>query len=1566
MKKLLLIAAAMMMLATAGAVNDTVDLPFYENFDTNSAIQMYRWHGYGPTMYGSAHPYADETDHSMHMWSDSDNPCVLVSPVIRHRADRLTIRFTLQFYNTYSLPGNRIEVGIASDTGALYNYEVLDSIVPPTSGINRALSYEINTFTASRSDSMRVVFIVRGSLRCNLDNVEIVAGSSCGMAYNVYLEHVDSTTADLRWSHDGGEQGFVFSLDDSTMLSHSDTNIMLGNLQPDSQYTAYIRTVCPLGDTTAPTIFTFRTSCTSISVPYNLNIYPYENNSFPNCWTKAYGASTDNRGLHYPLIMDHRLQLANFEGGDTVIVASAPIDHEPDRLHVQFSARAEVGCTLEGGLLVDENDPGTFMPRILITGEEYNTDYHTYDFYTDTVGLPERVMVAFRHVGYNTSYISQISITHADSCHKPAVPEITTVSGNAISIRWQYQHRTNARYEVCYSTDDTIPPLDSTNSFTVDTNVATVDFLQFNMAYYIWVRSLCGEDTTEWTAFPMTRTVCGDEQMPFLETFEGYEDNATPMCWDYAHSSSREALPTVVNNERYAHSGEKSLILNTTFRDTLYAIVPQLPARATEMHVTFYTAKTNGLLEAGLLRLRDSMFITFYTDSLTNGVVPEFHEFYTSTINSEDIMKVAFRWTPPQMGNLNQSLANCYAYIDDVNVRYIGACRPPDSVRVDSTTLTSASGFIHDHYDNGYYRLFYSHDGLAPDSVDTYTNYFTLDSLEHSKTYRLQVVSICYDGTRTDTVETTFATMCRMPITHDELPFIEDFENCATGAGKPISPCWATFNPDPMTAGYPAPYEEVGVGGSKGLLFQLIQAASLYQYAILPEFDYLDNLMLEFDVYAAQRICYIIVGTMADQNDISTFTVVDSIVATPLDGWIHHRTRFNNYHGPNRHIAIRAITPRMGIIYDPHPLTIDNIYIDSVPDCSDSVYNLNVESTLASMATFSWETSPGDPEQTSYVLHVLDAAGEGVDTFHCLTPPYTVSDLQPSTMYSAFVELLCGYDTAARDRSDTVTLFTLCELGEDVSVSNVDSTRTIYNSPMLPIAVSSRQSTTYQVFHRDDLNMLPSTINSLSVWYSSGAGTINNTQCEIYIGHYASDTVVWNSLPTDLQLCYRGPMRAQYGWSTYSFTVPFEYNGQDNIIVKFTARGVPEYGSSSLSARCNRMQEAVSYVIQLSYGTQGQDTTISTTMALRNIIKLNICPDEATLCNPPQVDSTSNDDISITVHYTSPHPAELYITQGWWNRGVSGTIDTTGVFTFGNLHPNTQYTIGIRQRCPFGQMSMWTLRRITTDSVAETFSLTPEVVSVEMRSATVSWESDYDEGMWDVHLFNSMTDLTVTTWEPTATLDGLTSGATYYVAVREYRGTRRDVPTQWSDTVSFTTKTCLPVSDLAVLEVENHSALLQWNDPNDGSYKWRIEYGLEGFSRGEALGSFTILDNPYRMENLSSGTAYQVYVASVCDAGNSVWSTPLSFTTSGHSGIASGSGSGRVLIYPNPTNGTITIKTESLPATLTISDINGRTVMQRTLETQETLLDLGGMGNGNYFVKIADADNIIIKKIIKQ
>ncbi|WP_160373438.1 T9SS-dependent choice-of-anchor J family protein [Flavobacterium hydrocarbonoxydans] len=89
---------------------------------------------------------------------------------------------------------------------------------------------------------------------------------------------------------------------------------------------------------------------------------------------------------------------------------------------------------------------------------------------------------------------------------------------------------------------------------------------------------------------------------------------------------------------------------------------------------------------------------------------------------------------------------------------------------------------------------------------------------------------------------------------------------------------------------------------------------------------------------------------------------------------------------------------------------------------------------------------------------------------------------------------------------------------------------------------------------------------------------------------------------------------------------------------------------------------------------------------------------------------------------------------------------------------------------------------------------------------------------------------------------------------------------------------CYEPLDIVFSNVNNNSATIKWTSNNSSPQNVQIEYGLSGFTRG----SGTILNtdkNEIAVTGLQTGSAYEFYFKTTCDAGNSIEAGPKKIDT---------------------------------------------------------------------------------------
>jgi hypothetical protein len=307
---------------------------------------------------------------------------------------------------------------------------------------------------------------------------------------------------------------------------------------------------------------------------------------------------------------------------------------------------------------------------------------------------------------------------------------------------------------------------------------------------------------------------------------------------------------------------------------------------------------------------------------------------------------------------------------------------------------------------------------------------------------------------------------------------------------------------------------------------------------------------------------------------------------------------------------------------------------------------------------------------------------------------------------------------------------------------------------------------------------------------------------------------------------------------------------------------------------------------------------------------------------------------------------------------------TDGVFAITGLTPATQYFYRVRQQCDSNIYSLYSEGFFITDSLPCTAVSDLTLVGTTFNSVSVSWTANGEETAWEVHVFSTVNDTTITVTTTAATVDGLVSQRLYNVSVRPMCGSNHNIQGPWSDTIQFTPDPCQPVENVTVSNIGTTTATISWTAPENAS-NFRVIYGLPNFDQGGELASYDTESNPFELTNLEPNSDYTVRVANVC-AENLVsqW-TSADFSTEGV-GINGVEFDGSLSLYPNPASTTVTLSVseQMVGSTVSIVDINGRVVMSEVLNNQTLTVDLSNMSQGAYFVRITGEQNTVVRKLI--
>ena len=214
----------------------------------------------------------------------------------------------------------------------------------------------------------------------------------------------------------------------------------------------------------------------------------------------------------------------------------------------------------------------------------------------------------------------------------------------------------------------------------------------------------------------------------------------------------------------------------------------------------------------------------------------------------------------------------------------------------------------------------------------------------------------------------------------------------------------------------------------------------------------------------------------------------------------------------------------------------------------------------------------------------------------------------------------------------------------------------------------------------------------------------------------------------------------------------------------------------------------------------------------------------------------------------------------------------------------------------------------------------------------------------------------------TANLTGLTPSTSYtFRAYITYNGQTVTGNEQTFTTLDQDVEPCNTPTGLTVSAVTDESITVSWDaDANVSS--WNIQYRPVGGT----LSSATSNTNSYTINGLQPETSYQIQVQANCGGGNvSEWSSAVTGTTT--TGIDSWLANS-VSLYPNPAKEYVDIRVDGdlNVKAMEVYDVYGKLINTVIVTENPTRINVSGLADGMYFVRVSTEAGMVTKTFVKK
>ena len=1282
---------------------------------------------------------------SLYFYSTSSIYSWTVLPAFEQDLNDLYITFWA--YKTSANYGH-IMVGVMSDPDDISTFDTVG--VYQVSANNTWEKFELTLYNYNGNGSYIAFLAPQGVTNyVYVDDINIKENPSCMAPQALTVGNRTAISATINWVSAGMPTGFnvyygtqpinADSLSSLIPEYTSGTSLPLTGLNPATTYHVLVRTIC--GDTTSQGWITgsFITECLPVEdLPFVENFDSLATTSSAtnfDCHEHLGGGYVCIQARATQGITGNSIRFTPNSSTLPNIFILPGFEESISNLYMTFVTVPESATSgsLDVGYITDVDDSTTFVvvnhypesifPRVGGTAQCVNFDATFADAPTDA-------RIAFRHNVNATNmwwFLDEIKVMEMPSCMVPdsiTFSDVTSTSADLII---------NGGSASGYVAFIQKMGTDQMDTIEIGGSSESLYDLEPGVTYGGYVYGVCGMDTTEIGRAFMFTTACDVLEMPVALNAEHYWEGTASApklaCWDfhnYGYSSYNWRFNTGVANThdstRYSYyfAGGTS----TTYENDDWMVTPQMDFTGYESlrlwvktSSTTTTSTYHGRM-ALYATLPDSAASTdtaaFYRlhiegDSVANNRV----DFYGNTWQLLELVLPSDLVGVHRLAFVVDTQSYTF-YMDDAEVYTRSQCPSVQNVTVYEYDNATAIINWADSNNNGNYVISYWTAATAEEPEVTYTfdTSVVLSGLEPNTIYFVTVQTDCGVDFSMANYPVSFRTLCNS-ITDAELPYIEDFEDYASGATNPISSCWYKDKVGTTTA-YPYPYTTAATHGSRGLYFYG-NSSGAYSYAVMPVFESsFSDLMVEFDLkrYSTTTSSYhsvMCVGVMSDVTDITTFDTLATYDLTELPASAVQRVALSleGYTGTGR-IAFLAPTVTGSSHYN--HIYLDSVVVKSLPDCRWP-RELTANAVTASSVSLSWLGS-GDNYlvEASFTPDFTTVAANATTS----TPTATITGLNDYTRYYFRVRNVCSeVDSSIWSEVIDATTMIDCGDGFDHVFDTITYGTTSSYSYIINGYSSYSYGTSWHIYTPADLagmNILDTVnvIRGISVETGTVSGqpiSFRVYMAQTSLDEFHSATATATTNPTDtlpfssMQLVYDGSMTfRENNWNEIPLATPFTYDGNSNLVVAFI-RDTPVTGTTNF-----KYGTTSAYTTAYRYKSSSSDYTYRA-KSNANII-FNACNHVPTCIRPADVTVTNIGSDSLTLSWTGTADSYTIVLSTMPNNPDTTTtasamvVSVTGTsVVFNGLEANTTYFYYLRSNCE-SEHSTWTIEGSVTTACA--------------------------------------------------------------------------------------------------------------------------------------------------------------------------------------------------------------------------------------------------------------------------
>lgn len=355
--------------------------------------------------------------------------------------------YRLKFFamlNPNGNSGGKIEIGTLDNNTINAYFNPIKEITLT----NKMIEYVVD-FTATGGTDSYIGFRISTSFALNvyIDNVIWEPIPTCPEANNLVVSTIASDSVSLSWNPGGKEESWdvvygLSSVADPNTLSPTNTvypSLSISGLSASTDYKAWVRSVCPLGDKGPWVALSFRTPCVTVA-SLNENVDSTTLPNLPTCWSKILrGATLDPNAriisvnsnyLSPPNAIEIRSNQSKIS--DDIILVSPNLSTLSSGTHtLKFWAKTD--AELQVGTMTNNTNSGmmnlikTLTPAGYNSYTEYTVPFTTYAGVDNFIGIRLNSALTSQFVYIdNISFDGSLSTVHFDASELNYYPNPVT------------------------------------------------------------------------------------------------------------------------------------------------------------------------------------------------------------------------------------------------------------------------------------------------------------------------------------------------------------------------------------------------------------------------------------------------------------------------------------------------------------------------------------------------------------------------------------------------------------------------------------------------------------------------------------------------------------------------------------------------------------------------------------------------------------------------------------------------------------------------------------------------------------------------------------------------------------------------------------------------------------------------------------------------------------------------------------------------------------------------------------------------------------------------------------